>query len=94
VKILGFVAKYLVLSLALLYALDWGAFEVRQVRGSGMSSIAVDQYLATPLKGSKAEYDYLGTANQRCSRTMFPQYAESAWNPPCWWVSEHKEQWQ
>ncbi len=93
-RILGEAAKYLLISLAILYALDWSVFEVRRMRGSGMGSVAVDQFLATTLKGNKAEYDYLGTANQNCSHSLFPQYAGAEWNSPCWWLARHNAQWQ
>lgn len=93
-KILGLAAKYLLIGVVVLYALDWIVFEIRQVRSTGMSSISVEQYLATPLKGSKAEYDYLGTANVNCSRTLMPQRAASTWNAPCWWLARHKAQWE
>ena len=86
--------KYLLIGVAILYAVDWIVFEARQTRGTGMRSIQVDQYLATPLKGNKAEYDYVGTASENCSRTLFPQYAGSKWNPPCWWLERHKAQWE
>jgi hypothetical protein len=59
-----------------------------------MKGVAVEQYLATPLKGNKAQYDYMGTANENCARTMFPQYAASTWNPPCWWLEHHPQRWQ
>jgi hypothetical protein len=94
VRILGEAAKYLVISFVVLYALDWGVFEVRRMGGNGMGSVPVDQFLATTLKGNKAEYDYLGTANQNCSRTLLPQYAASDWNAPCWWLERHKARWQ
>ncbi len=94
VRILGEAAKYLLITFAILYALDWSVFAVRRMRGSGMGSVAVEQYLSTTLKGNKAEYDYLGTANQNCSRTVFPQYAMSNWNSPCWWLERHKTSWQ
>jgi hypothetical protein len=90
----GQIAKCLLLGLILLYLLDWGVFELRRARGNGMGSVSVEQYLQTPLKGQKAEYDYLGTAEQTCSRTLFPQYAASQWNPPCWWLQRHKAQWE
>lgn len=93
-RILGEAAKYLLIIFAILYALDWSVFEVRRTRGSGMGTVLVDQYLSTPLKGNKAEYDYLGTANQACARTLFPQYAAPNWNPPCWWLESHKTSWQ
>jgi hypothetical protein len=50
----------------------------------------VDQYLETPLKGNKAEYDYMGTQPETCSRSLFPQ----AGNPPCWWLARHTSRWQ
>jgi len=93
-EILGQAAKFLLIGLLILYFVDWSVFEVRRMRGTAMGTVAVEQYLQTPLKGSKAEYDYLGTANQVCSRTLLPQYAASQWNSPCWWLERHKAQWQ
>ena len=93
-RILEQAARYLLLAFAILYALDFAVFRVRQLRGNGLSIVAVDEFLSTPLKGNKAEYDYLGTANQPCSRTLFPQYAASTWNPPCWWLQRHHATWQ
>ena len=92
VRILGEAARYFLITLAILYALDFAIFHVRG--GSALSTVAVDQFLSTTLKGNKAEYDYLGAANQACSRTLFPQYASSAWNPPCWWLQRHNATWQ
>jgi hypothetical protein len=94
VRVLGEASKYLLITFAILYALDWTVFEVRHMSGGGMGTVMVEQYLSTNLKGNKAEYDYLGTANQSCSRTLFPQYAASAWNSPCWWLERHKTSWQ
>ncbi|MGA9527312.1 MAG: hypothetical protein WBS24_04270 [Terriglobales bacterium] len=90
----GQAAKYLLILTSLLYLLDWSLFAVRRAQGTAMSSVPVEQYLQTPLKGNKAEYDYMGTADQPCSRTLFPQYALSQWNVPCWWLARHKAQWQ
>jgi hypothetical protein len=94
VRILGEAAKYLLISIAVLYLLDWAVFEGRRIRGNGMGTVAVDQFLSTPLKGNKAEYDYLGTVNQTCSHSAFPQYANSDWNAPCWWLARHNARWQ
>jgi hypothetical protein len=85
---------YLALSLATVYAADWIVFQIRLARGTGLGSVSVEQYLQTPLKGSKVEYDYLGTADAACSRTAFPQYAASAFDPPCWWLKRHNQRWQ
>lgn len=92
-QIVGDAAKYLLISIALLFALDWSVFAVRNARGTGLGTIPVEQYLATALKGNKAEYDYMGTSDQKCSRSMFPQYAGGNWNDPCWWLERHKARW-
>jgi hypothetical protein len=94
VQFLGQAAKYLLVALVVLYVLDFCVFHVRELRGSALSTVPVDQFLSTPLKGNKAEYDYLGTDNQTCSRSLFPQYASAAWNPPCWWLQRHASTWQ
>jgi hypothetical protein len=94
VRILGDAAKYLLITFAILYALDWTVFEIRRARGTGMGTVTVEQYLSTALKGNKAEYDYLGSANQSCTHSLFPQYALSSWNSPCWWLEGHKTVWQ
>jgi hypothetical protein len=90
----GRATRYILLSLVIAYAADWGVFELRRARGTAMGSVTVEQYLKTPLKGHKEEFDYQGTAQESCSRTLFPQYAESAWNPPCWWLARHRTHWQ
>lgn len=87
-------SRYLLIALVVLYVLDFAVFEIRRARGSAMATVSVEQFLQTPLKGNKAEYDYIGTADQPCSRTLFPQYAASQWNTPCWWLQKHKAQWQ
>jgi hypothetical protein len=93
-RILKQAAKYLLISLAVLYVADLSVFEIRQARGAGLGSISVEQYLKTQLKGNKAEYDYLGAEDEKCSMAIFPQYAASAWNPPCWWLKRHTQRWQ
>ena len=93
-RILQQTAKYLLISLAVLYVADLSVFEVRQAQGAGLGSIPVEQYLKIQLKGNKAEYDYLGTEDEKCAMAIFPQYAASAWNPPCWWLKHHTQRWQ
>jgi hypothetical protein len=90
-QILRKAAKYLLIGLAILYLLDWSVFKVR---GTPMGSVTVEQYVKMPLKGNKVEYDYTGTMETSCSRTVFPQYSASQWNLPCWWVEQHKTHWQ
>lgn len=73
--------------LALVYVGDWAVFQAR--RGP-TGTIEVNQLLATPLKGKKVEYDFMGTVAVTCSRSMFPQNG----NPACWWVERHKTHWE
>ena len=93
-QIFGEAAKYLLIGVAVLYVMDWTVFEVRRARGTATGSVSVEKYLQTPLKGGKAEYDYLGTADESCSRTLFPQYAAAEWSSPCWWLERHRTRWE
>ncbi len=79
-----------VVVLALLYAGDWAALRVRLTHGTAYGTVEVNQFLATPLKGSKIEYDLIGTVQQKCSRSIFPQQGNAA----CWWLERHTTQWQ
>jgi len=94
VRVLSQVAKYAVIAIVALYAVDFAIFQVRRLQGSAMSTVSVDQFLSTPLKGNKAEYDYLGTTSQPCARALFPQYTSANWNPPCWYLQRHDTSWQ
>jgi hypothetical protein len=89
-KHLGRVAIAALVLLAVLYAGDWLTFRYRVSRGTAFGSVEVDQFLATPLKGSKTEYDMVGSFQQTCSRSIFPQQGKSA----CWWVQRHNTQWE
>lgn len=79
----------LIASLAV-YCGDWLIFRIRLAHGSAYSTVKVNQYLSTALKGNKQEYDYLGTSMEQCSRSLFPRAGEQ----PCWWVRRHTEQWE
>lgn len=80
----------LLIMLAVSYVLDYAVWRARTARGSGMGTVAVDQYLSTPLKGNKAEYDFMGTVQQPCARSLFPHGGAQ----PCWWLSRHTSQWE
>jgi len=67
-----------------------GVIAVRMKRGSAYGSVTVSQFLATPLKGSKEEYDYLGSVDQACVKSIFPHGGDQ----PCWWLERHTKQWQ
>jgi hypothetical protein len=83
-------AQLLIAALVILYAGDWAMIHLRLSRGTAFRTIQVNQFLATPLKGNKVEYDWAGTVAAQCSRSIFPQ----ADLPACWWLERHKSQWE
>lgn len=76
----GLAAVFLVL-----YAAD---LTVYHLRGSPQSKVTVNRYVTIPLKGRKSEYDYLGTLDQPCSISLFPQSGEST----CWQLRRNPNQ--
>jgi hypothetical protein len=84
------VAVVMVVLLALLFVGDWLVLRVRVARGTAYGTVSVNQFLATSLKGNETEYDFMGTVQETCSRTIFPQNG----NPPCWWLKWHTSQWR
>jgi hypothetical protein len=76
--------------LGLLYVGDWAVLRVRVSRGTAYDVVQVNQFLATPLKGNKVEYDLMDTVPMTCSRSIFPQQG----NPACWWLRRHTSQWE
>jgi hypothetical protein len=86
---LGQLVIALLVLFAALYVGDWIGLQVRIAHGTAYSVVEVNQFLATPLKGNKVEYDLMGTVQETCSRSIFPQKG----NPPCWWLERHKSQW-
>jgi hypothetical protein len=81
--------RLLIALLIVVYLVDWAIFRVRMARGTAYGTVQVDEYLSTPLKGNKAEYDYLGTTSVSCARSIFPHGAA-----PCWWRERHKSVWE
>jgi hypothetical protein len=67
------------------YAGDWAVYKLR---GSPQSTVTVNRYVTIPLKGNKQEFDYLGTGDVPCSRSLFPQ----AGLDPCWQLRRHPNQ--
>lgn len=87
------VSQVLVIAIVLLgslYAGDWMVFRLRIARGTAYGSVEVDRFLSSALKGNKTEYDFVGTSERTCSRSIFPQKG----NPACWWLARHKSQWE
>lgn len=82
-------ALVLVIVLLVGYLADAAVLQMRVRHGTGYRVIQVDQFLNTPLKGQKEEYDLAGQTQVTCARSLFPQLGYQ----PCWWVERHREQW-
>jgi hypothetical protein len=82
------ILQVLLAALLVLYVADWTVLRVR-TGDKGTSTVQVEQFLKSPLKGHKEEFDYLGTVAQPCVRSLFPHSSEA----PCWWLQRHKIQW-
>jgi hypothetical protein len=67
------------------YAGDWAVFKLR---GSPQSKVTINRYITIPLKGNKQEFDYLGSIDVPCSRSLFPQAGQS----PCWQLRRNTNQ--
>jgi len=80
----------LLVAVLALYLGDAVVFAFRKRQGTAYRVIEVDQFLTTPLKGNKEEFDVTGSESVTCSRTIFPQPGL----PACWWLERHTAQWQ
>jgi hypothetical protein len=67
------------------YAGDWIAFKLQ---GSPQSTVTVSRTLVVPLKNNKVEYDYVGTFDEPCSISLFPQGDLT----PCWQLRRNTNQ--
>jgi hypothetical protein len=67
------------------FAGDWIAFKLQ---GSPQSTVTVSRTLVVPLKNNKVEYDYVGTFDEPCSISLFPQ-GDLA---PCWQLRRNTNQ--
>ena len=88
-RIVWLVLRLLLAAIVLVYLIDWTAWRVKVARGTGYGTVQVDEYLSTPLKGNKAEYDFMGTQSHTCSHSLFPHGAA-----PCWWLARHTSHWE
>ena len=84
---------YFAIGLAIVYITDFAAFQLRQSRGTGLGTVPVEQYLQLSLKANKVEYDYVGTKDETCTRSLLPQSVASQWIAPCWWRERHRQRW-
>lgn len=88
-RILWLSVRMLLVSIVVLYLADWAVLRVRMARDNGYGTVQVEEYLSTPLKGDKTEYDYIGTQPESCARSIFPHGAA-----PCWWLVRHTSHWE
>lgn len=88
-RVLWLAIQLLLATIAVVYVADWITLRVKMTHGIGYGTVQVDQYLSTPLKGNKDEYDYMGTVPEPCSHSIFPHGA-----PPCWWLAKHNSRWE
>jgi len=79
------VAVGLAVVLAATYGADWIAF---RLQGAPQSTVTVNRTLVVPLKNNKEEYDYMGTFDEPCSVSLFPQEGLS----PCWELRRNTNQ--
>ena len=89
-RVLLLAVQYFLGFVLILYAADWAVWRIRAERQTGSGSVQVDQFLGTPLKGQKEEYDFMGTVQEPCVRSIFPHDS----NSPCWWLGRHRTQWE
>jgi hypothetical protein len=85
-RTLGKIVIGLIAALAVIYVGDWAVWRFRVAMGGGMSTVSVSSIIVTRLKDNKDEYDWDGTADVACSRSIFPQAGSGA----CWWLRRHK----
>ncbi len=74
----------------LIWAADWGALRWKIAHGNGYSTVQVNEFLRSPLKGNKEEYDVVGQEDKPCVRSMLPEPEGT----PCWWIQTHRNEWE
>ncbi|MGA7525577.1 MAG: hypothetical protein WBW84_24230 [Acidobacteriaceae bacterium] len=89
-KLLEHGVQVLLVTAVLLWCGDWAVFHARAARGTAFDTVTVQEFLSTPLKGQKTEFDYVGTVPESCARSVFPHGGA----PACWWLRRHTTQWE
>ncbi|HWG22437.1 MAG TPA: hypothetical protein VG225_18080 [Terracidiphilus sp.] len=67
------------------FALDWTVFKLT---GSPKSKFTVSHFVSAPLKNNKQEIDFIGSEDEPCSLTVYPQDGYM----PCWYLRRHTNQ--
>ena len=58
------------------------------LRGEPMGRVTVNQFVSTPLKGDKTEYDFEGSVDEPCAQSLFGHQRLSA----CWQLRRNPNQ--
>jgi hypothetical protein len=87
-RLWGRIFQGLLAILVVLYLGDWIMLRLK-TGAQGANSVQVEQFLRTPLKGQKEEFDYMGTVAEPCVPALFPHRSDA----PCWWLERHKIHW-
>lgn len=74
--------------LCLLYVVDLSQARLRLSRGTALSAVTVDRYSVIHEKNNRMEFNYIGSDQQSCLRSLFPHAGYS----PCWYARRHTEQ--
>ena len=87
---LSLAVKYVLVAALALFLLDWLVYAVRRADGGGTATVVVHEYLASPLKGGRVEFDDMGKKKVTCAEALFPHGPLSV----CWWVRRHTDKWE
>ncbi len=82
---LRWIALGLMAAVIVTYAGDWALFNIR---GARTAKVTVSHFVSAPLKNNKQEIDYLGSDEQICSFSLFPQGGYT----PYWYLRKHTNQ--
>ena len=75
------------IALPVLFGGDWLVYRFRLMHKTAFDSVTVNQFVTLPLKNGRNEYDYAGSQQVRCVKSIFP-WAD---DDPCWWVRRHTD---
>jgi hypothetical protein len=72
----------------LTYAADFVVLKIRVATNHNpYGTVTVRSYYSIAKKNNRVEYDYIGTEDEICTHSLFPQSRHD----PCWYASSHTE---
>jgi hypothetical protein len=74
--------------LCLAYAIDFAQARLRLAGGGSLGSVTVNRYSVIHEKNNRMEFNYVGSDQQTCLRSLFPHFGYT----PCWYARRHTEQ--